>query len=207
MSASSCRGALIPLALLTALCLAACKDGDAASPADAAWTSFDAQPAAAKASIAPLPRACALLTSDEAAVVLGQAVGQMADEPENCLWASSEHPARITMLMVQLVPSDDEAQAETMFGAMTGMSAQLNAGINEQMGERTRKSGQEIEGLGDAAWRSTSNADLIATEQLVIRKGTVLLQFNITGMTRDGKVKAVGERLEKAARVALERMS
>lgn len=202
--------ASLTLALACAFLIAACAkqggDGEnAASAASSNWPDFDDTPNAAVAR-QPLPRACSLVTAEEAQTVLGQTVGQMSDEPENCIWASSEHPGRITMLMVQLMREETPESADTVFDALTGAPGQLNAMVNQQMGAKTNKSGQEIEGLGDVAWRSASNADLIGTEQLIVRKGLLILVLNVTGMPQGGDASALGPRLETAGRAALTRI-
>ena len=185
-------------------------DAAQASASDAEWPAFDApaapQPDAVAAPVA-LPRACALVEAAEAEAVLKQPVAPMSDEPENCVWASQGSPGRIAMFMVNLVGNESTAQAQTMFDAMTGMSGGLNALINEQAGKRvpTRKSGQELDGLGDAAWWSGGNADLISQEQLVVLRGTTLLQLSVTGMTK-GEGTDHRAPLQAAARTALARM-
>lgn len=197
------------LAALLLIVLGACGGETApqrSASKEADWPSFDAPPPKAAAQQKPLPRACQLVTEKEAVAVLDQPVGLMGDEVENCMWASAGNPGHITMLMVQISREDSVESADTVFGAMTSMPGDLNALINGQMGERTLKSGQEIDDLGDAAWRSASNADLIGTEQLVVRSGTVVIQFNITGMTKTGKLEGLSQRLEVAARRALERI-
>lgn len=181
----------------------------ASSPAAADdWPSFEAPPAdpAAKAQ-APLPRACALVTADQAQSTLGQPVAQMSDEPENCIWATQGNPALMTMLMVNLVRSDTAAQAGTLFDTMTGVSGGLTALINEQAGKPvpTRKSGQELDGLGDAAWWSGGNADLIEQEQLVVLQGTLVLQLSVTLMNK-GQATNHRAGLQAAARDALARI-
>lgn len=172
------------------------------------WPSFEAPPADAAATAqAPLPRACALVTADQAQSTLGQPVAQMSDEPENCIWATQGHPARMTMLMVNLVRSDTAAQAGTLFDTMTGMSGGLTAMINEQAGKPvpTRKSGQELDGLGDAAWWSGGNADLVEQEQLVVLQGTLVLQLSVTLMNK-GQATDHRAGLQAAARDALARI-
>ncbi|MBL8269668.1 hypothetical protein [Steroidobacter sp.] len=194
------------LVSLSLMSLCACGGESAPSSKEAAWPSFEAPPAEKVAESKPLPRACELVTGEEASVVLDQPTGLMGDEVENCVWASAGNPGHITMLMVQIGREHSVEEAETMFDAMTGLPGDLNAMINGQLGERMRKSGQEIDDLGDAAWRSASNADLIGTEQLVVRQGRVVLQINITGMTKTGKLDGLSQRVEVAARRALERI-
>lgn len=154
----------------------------------------------------PLPRACTLLTAEEAQNVIGQRAGQMADDPENCMWASSEHPGKLTMLMVQTMRGGTPTETDTLFDNLTGLSGNLNMAVNEQLGEQTQKSGQTINGLGDAAWCSSSNADLIGAQQLVVRSGTLILSLNVTGMTRGERQTSLCPQLQAAGRTALGRL-
>lgn len=192
------------LLLISVSLLAGCSDAPA-NPENAQkdWPAFDAPDAAATASVAPklpLPRACDLVSAAQAEAVLAQSASLLSDEPEACMWSSSDHPGSITMLMVLVSDNEDEAIAQEVFGAVSGMQGNLNAMINQQIDAKTKKSGQELDDLGDEAWLSASNADLIGSQQLVVRKGTRLLTFNVTGM---GKTEGLGKRLEAAARQAV----
>ncbi len=97
---------MLAIAVITALAalISGCDKKADAESTD--WPSVEAATASSsskEAPAGPLPRACALLTMEEAQTVIGQSAGQMADDPENCMWASSEHPGRMTMLMVQVI--------------------------------------------------------------------------------------------------------
>ncbi len=202
---SANRDLLIP-AMVAILLTSGCgKNADAES---AEWPAVEAATAstASEDAPAPLPRACTLLTAEEAQTAIGQSAGQMADDPENCMWASSEHPGRMTMLMVQVIRGGTPADTDTLYENLTGLSGHLNMAINDQLGKKTGKSGQDIEGLGDAAWCSASNADLIGAQQLVVRIGTIILSLNITGMTRGEPQASLCPRLEAAGRTALGRL-
>jgi hypothetical protein len=153
-----------------------------------------------------LPRACTLVTAEEAQAVVGYAVGQMADDPENCMWAGGDNPGRLTMLMVQIIRADTAAESNALFDSLTGLSGNLNMTVNDQLGEKTRKSGQEIEGLGDAAWCSSSNADLVGTQQMIVRNGTIILSLNVTGMTKGERKASLCPQLEIASRKAFSRL-
>lgn len=168
-----------------------------------AWPSFDApDPAVTQKSVAkaPLPRACDLMSATQAEQVLAQSATLLSDEAEACMWASADHPGSITMLMVLVSDHDDEAMAQEVFAATTGLQGNLSSMINQQVDTKTKKSGQELDDLGDEAWLSASNVDLIGTQQLVVRKGTRVLTLNVTGM---GKTDGLGKRLEAAARKAV----
>ena len=195
------------LAIATMPLVSGCgKQADAES---ADWPSVEAattSTASKEAPAGPLPRACTLLTMEEAQTVIGQSAGQMADDPENCMWASSEHPGRMTMLMVQVIRGGTPAETDTLYENLTGLSGNLNMAVNDQLGKKTSKSGQDIEGLGDAAWCSASNADLIGAQQLVVRNGTIILSLNITGMTKGERQASLCPRLEAAGRTALGRL-
>jgi hypothetical protein len=203
---STHRHLLILTSAATLLMSGCGKKADAES---ADWPSVEAAAASTASKDAPagpLPRACTLLTIEEAQTVIGQSAGQMADDPENCMWASSEHPGRMTMLMVQVIRGGTPAETGTLYENLTGLSGNLNMAVNDELGKKTSKSGQEIEDLGDAAWCSASNADLIGAQQLVVRHGMIILSLNITGMTMGERQASLCPRLEAAGRTALGRL-
>ena len=198
---------LLILASAATLLMSGCgKKADAESAEWPAVEAATASTASEDAPVGPLPRACTLLTMEEAQTVIGQSAGQMADDPENCMWASSEHPGRMTMLMVQVIRGGTPAETDTLYENLTGLSGHLNMAVNDQLGKKTGKSGQEIEDFGDAAWCSASNADLIGAQQLVVRTGTIILSLNITGMTKGEQQASLCPRLEAAGRTALGRL-
>jgi hypothetical protein len=188
--------------LLTVASLAACGGEQASAEQTTSWPSFDQPSAAVKpksTNAKPLPNACALVSAAQAQVVLAQNVSPMNDEPENCIWVSSDSPGSITMLMVQVSDNEDEEMAQQVFNGITGLQGNLNELVNQNVGAKTKKSGQELDQLGDEAWLSASNADLIGAQQLVVRKGTRLLTLNVTGM---GKTDGLAQRMEALARSA-----
>lgn len=192
------------LVLLMICILAACSGENANADKPASnWPAFE-QPEGAPVTdtnpTTPLPRACDLVTAEQAERVLEQSAGLMSDEDETCLWASAENPGSITMLMVIVGDNDDVAMAQEVFNGITGMQGNVSAIINKQMDVKTKKSGQELDDLGDEAWLSASNTDLVGTQQLVVRKGTRLLTLNVTGM---GKTEGLAQRLEALARGAV----
>ena len=182
------------------------KKADAISTEWPAVEGTAASDAGKDAPAGPLPRACTLLTAEEAQTAIGQSAGQMADDPENCMWASSEHPGRMTMLMVQVIRGGTPAETDALYQNLTGLSGHLNMAVNEPLGKKTSTSGQDIGGLGDAAWCSASNADLVGAQQLVVRSGTLVLSLNITGMTKGEPQASLCPRLEIAGRAALGRL-
>lgn len=161
------------------------------------------KPAAAKTAALPLPRACTLISEVEAKTLLGQEVSRMDDSAENCMWASAGSPGRFTMLMVQPMQADSVADAQTQFEVLVDGLDALNKTINDSTRQRTRKSGVNIDGLGDQAWRTASNVDVVSTQRLIARKGTRLLVVNITGMAR---AEGVGERLESFTKTAIAKL-
>ncbi len=195
---------LAALFSLSLLALAACNKGSETAPPSASeWPSFDQAAAAPKAARTPLPKACALVSAEQAEAVLKQPVSLMSDEPENCIWASAGNPGQITMLMVNVSDNDDVAMAQSVFNALTGLQGNLSSTVNAQLGEKTKKSGQELDDLGDEAWVSGSNMDLVGTQQLVVRKGARILTLNITSMTKGkGMADGLGARLQALARSA-----
>ncbi len=160
-------------------------------------------PAETPAPTIPLPRACDLVSAEQVQQVLNQTAGLMGDDPEACVWASSESPGTITMLMVLVDEHDDVAMAQEVFNSVTGVQGNLSKLVNEQMDVKTKKSGQELDDLGDEAWLSASNTDLVGSQQLVARKGARVLTLNVTGM---GKTDGLAQRLEVLAREAVVRL-
>ena len=190
-------------AALAVLLLSACGKSSETSPAAASdWPAFD-QPSAKPVAKAALPKACALVTAEQAETLLQQPVALMSDEPENCIWTSSGHPTQITMLMVNLVQNEDETMAQTVFNGLTGLQGNLSSMANAQLGQPNKKSGQELEEIGDEAWMSGSNMDLIATKQIVARKGAVIFNLNITGMSKSNKLEGFDARLIALAQSAV----
>lgn len=204
----TCKPSIVSLAL--ALLLAGCsKASDDNGAGESAWPSPDAGAPAAQADQPPaeLPRPCTLVTADDAQAVIGTEVGEMANDQDVCMWAGGDNPGSITMLMVQLVRADTASEAEALFDSLAGLSGNLGMMVNEPLGKPTRKSGQDIEDLGDAAWCSASNADLIGTQQLIVRSGTVLVTLNVTGLNKDERPKSLCPQLEVAGRQAYARLA
>jgi hypothetical protein len=187
----------VPLLFLAAS-LAAC-GAEAPSASSIDLPSFEA-PAATAASSAPMPRACALVSAEQAAMVLGQTASPMSDDAEACVYASSEHPGSITLLTLILSDSGDVATAREVFNGIAGLHGNLNGMINQAVGTKSNKSGQELDDLGDEAWLSGGNVDLVATRQLVVRKGSRILTLNVTGM---GDSSGVAGRMQAVARNAV----
>ncbi len=192
---------------LAVLLLSACSEKSAEpAPAASEWPSFEAPPAAAKVATTPMPRACVLVTAADAQAVLGQEAGLMSDEPEACMWSSSAGVGKLAMFSIILVDNDDVAMAQQVFGGVVGSQGNLASTVNEQVGEKTKKSGQEFDDLGDEAWMSTASFGEsfgphgVGSQQLVVRKGTRVLTFNVTGTS---KVDGLGPRLEALARKAV----
>lgn len=195
---------LAALMLVCLIALAGCnKASDAAPAATEAWPSFEAaaKPRAAPAN--PLPKACELVTAEQASALLAMEAGLMADDPENCMWSGSSGVGSITMFMVQLSDNDDVEMAQTVFNGLTGMHGNLSGLVNSQTGDTSKKSGREIEDLGDEAWLSSASYGMgfgphqVAAQMLTVRKGARLLSFNVTGTT---KAEGLGSRMEALAR-------
>jgi hypothetical protein len=193
-----------PLLAVLVLTLAACGNEAPAQPASE-WPSFDA-PAAVADSRSPLPRACALLGAEQAQAVLASEAGLMADEPESCIWTGSAGVGHMAMLNLTVLDNEDEAMAATLYNSLAGAQGNLAGLINQQVGEKTRKSGQDIDDLGDEAWLSAASFGEsfgrhgVGAQQLVVRKGRRLLHINVTGTSRmDG----LAQRMEVLARAAV----
>jgi hypothetical protein len=99
--------------------------------------------------------------------------------------------------MVNLSNNDDEAMAVDVFRAIAGLPGKLNKMVNDQMGEKTKKSGQTLDGLGDEARLMKGNTDMIGQTSLVVRKGVVVVNLTVIGMGSDPET---GARLEALAR-------
>lgn len=200
------------LRLLPALLLAAC--GNSGNSADttasaSGWPSFEAPAAPAQAARAPLPRACELLSAEQASALLNAEAGLVSDDAEACLWSGSEGVGRMSLLSVMVGDNDDLAMAQQVFGGIVGLHGNVAGLVNEQVGEKTKKSGQEIDDLGDEAWLSGASIGEsfgphgVAAQQLVVRKGTRLLTLNVTGTSR---IDGLGQRMEALARSAVPRL-
>lgn len=192
------------MAAISILFTAGCdRAPDAASATRAA---LQATSASGTGTATALPRACTLVTAAEAQAVIGQPVATMADEPENCMWASAGNPGQFTIFMVQVVRGESAAETRALFESLTGATSDLNAMVNDRIGAQTQASGEAIANFGDAAWRSRSNADMIGARQLIVRKGLAILVLNVTGMRKDGAADGFDARMEIAGRAALARM-
>jgi hypothetical protein len=192
--------------LAMTVALSACSDDQAAAGSADAWPAFDKTetPSNEEAtSAAPLPRACDLVSTEQAQTALNQNANLMSDDPEACVYASTDHPGTITMLMVLISENDDIGMAQQVFNGVTGIQGNLSELVNQQVDARTKKSGREIDDLGDEAWWSGSNTDLVAGQQLVVRKGRRILTLNVTGM---GSTDGLAQRMEALAHSATPRL-
>jgi len=117
-----------------------------------------------------------------------------------------ESPGRITMLMLQVSDAGDQAQAQILFEAMIGMAGSDSA-VAAGAPEST-VSGQLLEGLGDAAWISAMQVELIGARQIHVRKGSRLLSLNVTGMASGDSTArtALAERLQALAQSAVAKL-
>lgn len=199
------------------LALAACKGGDGsgkeAAASSSGWPSFDA--AADKGP--PLPAACSLVTVEQAFQVLGSEAALTTDDPENCGFWAMPGVGQVFMLIVQIQQTRTEPQAQRTFSGIVGLQGNLAGIVNDMAGEKTRKSGQEIDGLGDEAWLSGATYGPSAEEMmggkagkrvvngtvLTVRKGTRILTLNVTGSV---KAEGLGARMEVLARQIVERL-
>lgn len=189
---------LTSLSLLLGL-LAACSKTE--SPPAAVETPA---PAATTASApAELPRPCAFLSAEQASSILGNEAGLMVDEPENCSYTASAGVGQIAFLMLAVQRHESEAMAIEVYNSLTGLNPQLAKLTNDMAGEKTKKSGEQIDGLGDEAALAGGNFDLVGSRTLTVRKGAVVIHYNLTGMRSPAKPKdglAQREALITAAR-------
>jgi hypothetical protein len=186
------------LLLMLALMLGACEQKKEAPEAGGlpAFGEPD-QPADTAAAQKPLPPPCSLVTAADAQAVTAQPMAVMSDEPELCAYNSTGSAGAFTTLMVNLSNNDDEAMAVDVFRAIAGLPGKLNKMVNDQMGEKTKKSGQTLDGLGDEARLMKGNTDMIGQTSLVVRKGVVVVNLTVIGMGSDPET---GARLEALAR-------
>lgn len=191
------------------LMLSACAADPPEQPASE-WPAFEAaQSAAPESGSAPMPRACELVSAAQAQDVLGAEAGLMADDDEACLWAGAEGVGKMAMLTLTVIDGGSEAEAKTLFNSLAGLPSRLGSQVNEAIDEKTRKSGQELEGLGDEAAISGSSFGGgfgdhgVGAQMLVVRKGTRLVSINVTGTTRmDG----LSQRMQALARDAVAKL-
>ncbi|MGQ0798654.1 MAG: hypothetical protein ACT4NL_00880 [Pseudomarimonas sp.] len=199
MPTTACRLLLLSL---TVLLSSACQRGDAGLASTAA--PIVAAPVSAAPS-KPMPRACDLVSADQARAVLAQDAGLMSDDPENCLWASMQSPGQITMLMLQVSQADDSAQAQMLFEALIGMAGSDSLIGVAAGGEAKSAGGEWLAELGDTAWMSATSAELIGARQIHVRQGARLLSLNVTGMAK-GDANAqleLAQRMQALARTAV----
>lgn len=159
--------------------------------------------AAAAAQKKALPPPCSLVSVADAQVVVAQPMAVMSNDEKLCAYQSTGQAGNFTTLMINLNDNEDDAMAIDVYRALTGQSGKLNKMVNDQLGEKTKKSGQSLEGLGDEARLNSSNADLIGNTSLVVRKGTVILNMSIIGMGSDPTSPARLEALARKIVVAL----
>ncbi len=150
-----------------------------------------------------LPAPCSLVSVADAQLVVAQPMAVMSSEAESCAFQSAGQAGDFTSLMINLNDNDDEAMAIDVFRAIAGQSGKLNKMVNDQIGEKTKKSGQSLDGLGDEAKLNTSNAGMVGNTSLVVRKGTVILNISIIGMGSDPTAPARLEALARKIVVAL----
>ena len=187
------------LLLVLALMLGACEPKKEAPEAEG-LPAFGGPDQPAETSVAaqkPLPAPCKLVSAAEAQAVTAQPMAVMSDEPNLCAFNSTGAAGNFTTLMVNLSNNDDEAMAIDVFRAIAGLPGKLNKMVNDQMGEKTKKSGQTLDGLGDEARLVGGNTDLVGQTSLVVRKGRVVLNLSVIGMGSDPET---GARLEALAR-------
>ena len=93
-------------------------------------------------------------------------------------------------------------EARELYSAIAGMQGNLAGIVNEQAGSSTRKSGQDVDDLGDEAWLSgatfgdpaggQNDKHIINDSVLTVRQGKRILNLDITGSLVD---KGLGKRM------------
>ena len=187
------------LLLMLTLMLGACEQKKEAPGAEGlpAFGGPDQPVETSAAAHKPLPAPCSLVSAADAQAVTAQPMAVMSNEPELCAYNSTASAGTFTTLMVNLSKNDDEAMAIEVYHAIAGLPGKLNKMVNDQMGEKTKKSGQTLDGLGDEARLVGGNTDLVGQTSLVVRKGRVVLNLSVIGMGSDPET---GARLEALAR-------
>ncbi len=187
------------LLLVLALMLGACEPKKEAPEAEGlpAFGGPDQPAETSAAAQKPLPAPCTLVSAAEAQAVTAQPMAVMSNEPNLCAFNSTGAAGNFTTLMVNLSNNDDEAMAIDVFRAIAGLPGKLNKMVNDQMGEKTKKSGKTLDGLGDEARLVGGNTDMVGQTSLVVRKGRVVLNLSVIGMGSDPET---GARLEALAR-------
>jgi hypothetical protein len=214
---------LAALTIVALFALGGCNQATDAPAAPAApseaWPAFDA-PEAAKAPATdapPLPTACSLVTPEQAQALLQAEASLADDDPENCTYMAMPSVGVILMLLVQVQQADDLPQAQEAYRGIVAMMGNLPGLVNQAAGEKTRKSGQEIEDLGDEAWLSGASfgpsAEELAGREgverivnnsvLTVRKGRRVLTLNVTGSV---KAAGLGQRMVAAARGMVDKL-
>lgn len=175
---------LASLSLLLGL-LAAC------SKAESPPTAVEAPAPVATTAAAPaeLPRPCSFLSVEQASAILGNEAGLMVDDAENCSYTASAGVGQIAFLMLAVQRHESEAMAIEVYNSLAGLNPQLAKLTNDIAGEKTKKSGEQIDGLGDEAALAGGNFDLVGSRTLTVRKGTVVIHYNLTGMRSPAKPK------------------
>lgn len=191
--------ARLAFALVMTAGVTACEQKKSSSEAGLPEFGSPDAPASAKAASPskPLPRPCSLVSTADAQAITGQPMSVMGDEAELCAYNSTGSAGSFTTLMVNLGRHEDEEMAIEIFRGIAGLPGKLNKMVNDQIDEKTRKSGQTLDGLGNEARLSSSNADLTSNTSLVVRKGRVVLNLSVIGMDGDPET---GTRLETLAR-------
>jgi hypothetical protein len=182
---------LLPFALLLALSGCGEKEGAATT---------DGSPSQAKA----LPP-CQLVTAADVQAVFGNQVETMADEPETCTYNSKgavTDVAPFTMLIITLTPNADEAEARDAMQMMLKMQGFIGDVVNDAMTAPNTHALQTLDGVGDEAYLSKGNLDLMSNTQLTLRKGRMVLNMGAIGLKGD----AEAGKLETLARQVAPRL-
>nr|WP_315492013.1 hypothetical protein [uncultured Rhodoferax sp.] len=185
----------IALSALVLMGATGCKD----SPGVSGATPPPAQPAlpSQPQKKANLPTPCSLVSATDAKTVIAQTMTEMSNDDKLCMYASADQPGNFTSMLVNLSWADDNDMASQIYRGIAGLPGKLNKMTNDQVGSKTKKSGRALDGVGDEAWLSSGNMDVMGSASVVVRKGLVVLNITVSGMGTDP---AIAERLEALAR-------
>ncbi len=148
---------------------------------------------------------CQLLTPADVQTTFGHAVEVMADEPETCVYNSKGNvtdSAPFTMLTLSLLPNANETEAKETLQLSLKMQDFMGGVINDAMKTPNQQSQQVLTGIGNEAYLTVGNLDLLSNTQLIFRKGRMVMTLGAVGLQGEPEV----GKLETLARLAADKL-